>query len=604
MPQPLSLEEIIFNNAQVPNYSDPETEARERQLFDKINRGPRERARELTAEGWKQRYGITPTSGKLSKIFAGLGEMGRAITQKDKYVGIADEAFDRGLKEYQVEVGPLQRELGVLSQAKTAAARLNQKTENDRLTQGIKAYATAMNGAKTAAEIDALNKLTDPRVKVLAAQAGLLNERAKNVTQDTINDTATGGLSGIYGATNAQSKMAPGQVIDYNKNLFNLKSATEAAELRFTPKNFQTLVPSGGGVTTTTRPRNIGVGPGGLPIYENETSTSVRSGTMRPRFDAGAANTAVSDFMKQMGIISEGTKAAEPVILRDPAGNRVEFTRSNTPPRTEVTMVDGKVTAKAKLDKRLEETLKSYFPDFDFTHPDAVPGTYKNINHTGLRKADTKEQTAEKIAMEGGKRLVNNAITQYVNDRLGSNVGFFGNIEGKFNRITGKASTGEILINTQSKKNLSDYLRAISGLATTRTEVTRAESVMPSETDNENTFMKKALTAMIIGAQTEWMAGVNLPAAVRDKLLNDPRILKAPVRDSELAFKHMNAAQIAKRNGKPTYVVNGQTYEVTNASKLAWGLVTDTTSDMQDVFTDLYPDGGGYGPAATARKRK
>lgn len=121
-PQEMALANLF--RQQMPNPEDDELKRlreREDAIYERIMKGPRARAKELTAELWKERYGITEKSGKLARIFAGIGEIGRAGGGGKSYVSIPDQARELAMKEYQTEVGPLQREASVLSSAQKAA---------------------------------------------------------------------------------------------------------------------------------------------------------------------------------------------------------------------------------------------------------------------------------------------------------------------------------------------------------------------------------------------------------------------------------------------------------------------------------------------------
>ncbi len=198
-----TIEELILGQTPLPEFSDPEAAAREQSIWDKINRGPRERADELTAKGWKDRYGVDTGSGKLKRGFAALGEIGRTISQRNNknFLGIADEAEKRGMEEYKAEVPVLQRELGVMSQAKTAAAKMQQKAIADRMAIQVKAYAAEANAVKTGAQATAIEAKYPEEVKKLAAQYGLITAQkdlteAKNFELDLTNEAlaSTGGF--------------------------------------------------------------------------------------------------------------------------------------------------------------------------------------------------------------------------------------------------------------------------------------------------------------------------------------------------------------------------------------------------------------------------
>lgn len=245
-----SIEEIIMGQTPEPFAVDPLQEEREKQIWEKIMKGPRGRAKELVAEEWKDQYGVDEKSGKLKRIFAGLGEMGRSIAnaQNPRYRGLVDTATDRGMEEYKAEVGPLQRELGVLTQAKTAAAKMMQQKAASETAAQVRAYAAAVNATKTAAQVAAIEAKFPAEVKKIAAETGLLLERTKNVIQDTENDKATGGLSGIFGAANAWKD--PAESADQRRtwaDMEGLKNALTGAGVPKTPVQ----VPGAAGVTRT-----------------------------------------------------------------------------------------------------------------------------------------------------------------------------------------------------------------------------------------------------------------------------------------------------------------------------------------------------------------
>ena len=164
---------------------------REDEIYARIMKGPRQRAKELTAEMWKDKYGVTENSGKLRRIFAGLAETGRAIGGGAKYESIPDKARELATKEYQTEVGPLQREASVLSSAQKAAKAQADLTRyrNEQLLKDW--YVQQRKLGQTDEQIAMRAGLTKAQIDKLRSDTALTDEKANLTGQQTFEKQLT-----------------------------------------------------------------------------------------------------------------------------------------------------------------------------------------------------------------------------------------------------------------------------------------------------------------------------------------------------------------------------------------------------------------------------
>jgi hypothetical protein len=98
------------------------------------------------------------------------------------------------MEEYKAEVGPLQREMGVISQAKTAAARIQQKANSDATAAKLKAAQIMINDGLATAKIAQTLALTPQemeKVELMRAQIGKLNAETEFIGEKTIENNLT-----------------------------------------------------------------------------------------------------------------------------------------------------------------------------------------------------------------------------------------------------------------------------------------------------------------------------------------------------------------------------------------------------------------------------
>ena len=159
---------------------------REDAIYERIMKGPRQRAKEIAAEMWKDRYGVTESSGKLRRIFAGLGETARGIAGGAKYESIPDQARELATKEYQTEVGPLQREASVLSSAQKAAKAQADLTRyrNEQLAKDW--YIGQRKLGQTDEQIAIRSGLSKAQIDKIKADIGL-TEAKTDLTNEQVN---------------------------------------------------------------------------------------------------------------------------------------------------------------------------------------------------------------------------------------------------------------------------------------------------------------------------------------------------------------------------------------------------------------------------------
>ncbi len=627
MPNEQTLEDILLKeNAQAAEAA--AREEREKTLWERLNRGPRERADELTARGWQDRYGVNEGSGKLAKIFAGLGEMGRSVALGRGYRGIQDEARENALKEYQAEVGPLQRELGVISAERRAAnalqenmalqrEKLEQKKYVDARNQGRSDEELILKGDFTRAKIDQIKSsigLTEARTALTAGQTNAVNQR--NQMLERFGGIAPAGATAEAAAIDFLGRKDPAAGTD----LFNLRQALRGAGKGGSGS-------SAGGGTTTVSNRQVymktGTGPDGADILEPKTLTTTTS-----RIPAGGGTAAtsppplpawvqLSQANPKNAKVQEAAKklgSEEPSVTFRLPGDKVVVAAPNPSapqPKPRATVQGGRVVAAPAVDPAITQAIKRYFPNADPASPDFVPQKLRGPQTilVAKRPKTPQEEAVEKATLEG-LRVAKTGLDEFMSGDLELEVGLLGKPLEWGRDVLNKKKSSPLFLETRSVQALNSYLNAISGLAVTKAEEIRAKRILPTTGDQPRTLMLKAFQGMQIEAQHKWLKGAGVPTSSQAELFEkNPDLISAPNVSSSIALQHMDAARKARRTGQKTYRIpmkNGgyKDYQTGKVEDFVWALLTSVTEDMEEAFIRTFPDGLGIGPTSAAYKRK
>lgn len=504
----------LFTSNPLEFTPDPEMAAREQLLWNKINKGPRERAKELAAEEWKNRYGITESSGKGRRILGGLGELFRGIAQGSKYESISDKAAAQGMKEYQAEVGPLQRELGVLSQAKSAALKALSQQQIAQEKNAVEQYKARIAGAKTLQEAEMIKALTPERVKKLAAETenltantGLTNEKTNTEAIRGGNLLRTFGLNGQAGLTAA---MSPDSSPDGIARTWGDMQALKAA-----------LAPnkgSSGGTTTTTRQALVD-GPNGKEI-QDLTSTSTRSGKTQAPLTPESARQISQQFFGNRAQPLDSAATPSPTITQSPTSGPVEFrqlpSRGNL---TEFHYFDGKKYVPTNIHPTQESVLKAYKGDKQL--PEWLASRFRAPVIPGSQKK-TIEDIARSQFNDAASELLKSASTAYGDGKLevltGPGQNFMAKIKGmQSNGLTlGDVKTRADAVNAMALKILE-----LSGKAVSDSERRILSTPLPDlGMDSDTTLLYKAMLTSQVSRRLQYMKAMKLNDAEMEALKN------------------------------------------------------------------------------------
>ena len=610
----------------LPEYApDPELLAREKAIYDRIMKSPSERAKERTAEMWNERYGVKPESGKLRRILAGIGEVARGIGAGAKYQSIPDMAREEALKEYQAEVPNLNRELATISGQKNAAMSAMQKQNAASLKYAVDSYRAAMAGIKSQAEADSINARTPEQVKLLARQADAAEAQANLTNTKAYNETVTGGRAGLVGDIAWLQSQNPEQMAKILEMRNAVSRQDALSKLLGNPRVYQ---PSGFGGGTKVTTREVlaptgNLGPDGsaeMKVREFKTTTT-GGGSGAGGFDlASVPNTIqkLQEAFKNAGVSQTASSAVEKALAPPPPGPpQVEFNdpASGTtykavtpakPQKVTATVQNGRTVAMPKVDPKLIQTIKVALPSIDLDNPETLAPFAGAEFHIKPRKMTSQEESEHKYRLEG-IRLAKLGIEEFLSGDLDLSVGIPGRLIHQLEKLVRKPSSGKIATETTALRNLGEYLRAISGLATTVPETSRAKQIMPTTNDQPETLLIKAFQAAMIEAQHGWMKSLNIPLEAKAKIFQEnPELLTAPKTTVDVVMQHLSAAAAARKNKQATYKLPGgiETYNTNGANQLSWELLTNVAEEMEDAFYKSFPEGYGIAPPAKYRKKR
>lgn len=498
-PQALLWQQIMGSDPEIPQISDPEIEKREKLLWDKINKGPRERAKELAAQEWQDRYGLKETSGKGRRFLAGLAEMARGIGSGAKYESIPDRAAERGLKEYQAEVGPLQRELGVISQARTHAAKLAADTAQKNADRDLKQVLAMSRLNMDDAQIAKLTGRSEPEIagiKLKFAQAGLIE--ARTTGQNLSNESAgmtnavqklfggvkpTGDLSNAYGLNN-MAGANPEQASSILDTAKFFKQATGKTSTAGGPK--QTVrVPYMRSVT--------GWDSEGRPHIEKFPDEKV----YRETIPGGGVNTSLQNAPPSW---YKGTQRFGPTP--PPGVGEPDFTPNPDGKSFRVTQMSGEeynaTPQNANIIRRRVDPSHATRLARDFEIPIEKFRNFDSSRFTDAVGSPIKEKTERAAARQNYyqalSELTRLSANAFASNRPDNISGLFENFENTLKAMTGNLPAEAIAIRQASIDAIATRILELSGKAVTNQERTLYMKSLPNlATDAPETFVAKSM---------------------------------------------------------------------------------------------------------------
>ena len=594
----------------------------EKIIRDKLLKGPRERAEELTAKEWKDRYGITESSGKFRRIMAGLSEVGRAIGSGKNYESIPDRARRAAEKEYTAEVGPLQRELGVLSQARTAGNQLQQRMMEAANKQMLGQAATLIKNRVADATIQKTLGLTEQelaKTKKLLAESGLIDAKAAQTDVRTDQLQGSGGFTGS--AANAWRQAHLPQT---EQNSFLGALAQQVAATKGTEALFKGGGAGAGGGRTSTRTggswKEVGTVDGRKEFqWFPNTSTTVSGGGGNPgvsygqqlgnwqRLMGGAANV-MGDPAQPPAQPSAGPAPLAQALKPQPATPKAaaaEAAKSDVP-----IALQTNITAPGKSDfvnnnLGVYKGLRSVWHGAEFDNEADLPERARNI-WIGAEKALTEQDKARDASFVLVNRAANTAIDATLKDALSWNVGPLGSAVGTFNRMRGKSQPEATKLVQEVEDGLAQFVKMISGTQVSDAEARRLKEVLANRGDNENTFLQKVISTSLRTAETTWADRARLSRAERQALFSNSAVLKQSLEIEKTALAHLQAAKAAQRNHQETYRIPGRDidYPVSAAKDYVSDMVTNVSKQMTNQARKILAGNPNVPPETSFRKGK
>lgn len=531
---------------------DPADAEREKLLWEKINRGPRQRSKELEAEMWKDRYGVQESSGKFRRFLAGLGETARGIGGGAAYKSIPDQAAERGMKEYQAEVGPLQRELGVLSQSRAAAMKVQQKAQSDAEANKIKQVLAMSRMGVDQANIAKVLGITEPeQAKILETLAKAGNQEAEAAlrARQTINAEKTLGLTGDTGAA-----MALGGT---DKFLTNLDKITALKGLN---KNI------GGSQGTmqnlpsqTTREQFI-PGPNGLErVVTNSTTVSPRRVP-----GAGMSPDAVSKLKASiLGGQSAPEETATPQIAQQIPSPQIPsgpVEARQLPPRRvphEFQYFDGRGYKPTNIHPSQESALKAFKGDQPLPEWLAARFKHEVLPGTGRKTADDNVRSQFDDA---ANELFRSATDSYSTGKLDSLTGLWPNFSTKLKSMqSGGLSLGDVKTRSDAVNAMALKILDLSGKAVTESERRILSTPLPDlSMDSDTTLLYKSILLNQVSRRMQYLRGMKLtdPEMNALKSAAEPELKKNMDRQLAILTSLGQAAKIGNTDPKGTVTIS------------------------------------------------
>lgn len=588
----------------------------EKILRDKIARGPRERAEELTAKAWKDRYGVTESSGKFRRFLAGLGEVGRAIGAGKNYQSIPDAAQHAAEKEYTAEVGPLQRELGVLSQAKTAGNQLQQRMMEAAQKHDLNQAGLLLKSKLTNAQVEQAlgKKLVDiAREAEIRAKTGDIQAQTLLHTIQARQLDESGGLTGEARNNWLLTKKSPDEFGKFLDTTMKNVAAVKGTESLFKTGG------SGGGGRTSTRTggswREVGTVDNRKEFqwFPNTSTTTTGGGgapaqTLSEKMDllqkmTGQAASAVS---------APGESPLSQVLMppqappQTPVQPRVvRATDKSAPISDQVGITPPGKSDRISSNLNVYRSLGNIWHGAKFDGEGDLPPRVRQI-WIGSEKAQTEQDKAREASHVLINRTTNSAIKATLEDALEWNVGLFGSIVGGYNRMRGKSAPEATKLVQEIEDNLAQYVKSISGTQVSDAEARRLKEVLANRGDNENTFLQKVIATALRTAETNWADRARLSKAERETLFSNSAVLAQTLAIEKKALEHLEAAKAAKRNNEPTYRLPGSnvTYQTAASSERISDLVTNVSRQMTNHARMLLRGSANVPPENSFRKGK
>lgn len=594
----------------------------EKIIREKLLKGPRERAEELTAKAWKDRYGVTESSGKFRRIMAGLSEVGRAIGSGKNYESIPDRARHAAEKEYTAEVGPLQRELGVLSQARTAGNQLQQRMMEAANKQTLAQAGIMLKNRVADATIQKTLGLTDQEyaktLKTLA-ETGNIDAKTALTELQTKQLESTRGFKG--GAANAWLQT---QLPKEEQNTFLGALAQQVAATKGTEALFKGGGAGAGGGRTSTRTggswKEVGTVDGRKEFqWFPNTSTMVSGGggnaanSLAQTYDnwkrlMGGASNVMGDPAPPPAQPAAGPVPLAQALKPQPATPKVAAAaaaKSDVP-----VALQTNITAPGKSDfinnnLGVYKGLRSVWHGAEFDNEADLPERARSV-WIGSERNLTEQDKARDASFVLVNRAANTAIDATLKDALSWNVGPLGSAVGTFNRMRGKSQPEATKLVQEVEDGLAQFVKMISGTQVSDAEARRLKEVLANRGDNENTFLQKVISTSLRTAETTWADRARLSRAERQAMFSNSAVLKQSLEIEKTALAHLQAAKAAQRNRQETYRIPGRDidYPTSAAKDFVSDMVTNVSKQMTNQARKILAGNPNVPPETSFRKGK
>lgn len=479
---------------------DPELERQKQTIWEKINRGPRERAQEIEDEYWRRTYGLTPKSGKGRRALASIGEMLRGIGGGAKYVGPRDAAIQQAMEEYKTEIGPLQRESAVLSAQEKARNAEQIAMTSKRNQDALKYLSLQINGARTAADVEKIKAETSRlynlmpwQVEQLIASNELVRTKARGLSQEQSYLDKFGGVKlpgnsplGEATALNALMGQPGSETGGVSPGL--LKALQFGTDRRVAEK-LASQRPGGAGGVSTSYGEQVVLGHD--PVTGEATFNKIPTSRTTVR-----GGTAPMDFSKSMANFRQRYSEAEAAFTGQPSAEiptgTGEVIRPEAPQMAfkggqyqRQTGISPSYLKELSAELGVPEDKMSAFSTKRFSDRGSPLGIY--------RTTDPKI-TATKELHQSMLRLQHSVLEPFMDDKLKDITGIIdGSIGSKFRDVSRKMSGAEAEFLNANMGVVAKIVFDITGKAFTQRELETYMKALPANTNSDLTILHKVL---------------------------------------------------------------------------------------------------------------
>ena len=553
----LGVPQIDSTQPSALDFSTPDMDAQEKQIWDRIiNRTPRVRAKEIEAEMWKERYGLNPKSGKWRKVLAGVGELGRAMSGGKEYESIKDKARSEAYKEYQTEVGPLQRELGVLSNTRTNLAKLRSGDAQKQRQLDIQEAAQYLKMATSQQDMQQKMEMIGPRKLKMLAEAGVLDQRERLIAQQVLEKsltnealTASGGNKLTGKAANAtglerMSDLNPTQgrrTLDFLNTMDQIGAAAKGVPTPqvFNTKRTQLITDNSGNAHPVEVPvENLRMIPGQPDPNRGQKAINALFGGQEPP--------------------SPPRVTTEGQVLTEKA-----------PPKAQFQIQFGKYQAvpQDKVSKGYKRILKRDMGLSDEELANFKSPRYNREIYENVAKVDQPTQAVRQYR-QSMNSLTSKALDEFAAGKDENISGLFNNLSNSWNSAFGAVDPSALSIRVDSTEAIANKIKSISGLTVSDKERKFLMSGLPDIAwDAPRTFLMKTLKLKVLLDMHDIQQKLKITPEEMEQVYSTPagkRIfdsfddtMKALEQVRTLARNGPNAKNAA---GKKAYQIDGVVY--------------------------------------------